>query len=95
MYLMMDMSFTQSRLSHREKYILFLLSCELDSRQIAERLEISEFTVFTHRRNIKTKLNLTGKRDGLVRYALLNREVLHTWAILDAKQSELGEKSVY
>ncbi|MBO9640878.1 response regulator transcription factor [Siphonobacter aquaeclarae] len=87
----MDAHVIQSHLSNREKHILFLLSCELDSRQIAERLGISEYTVFTHRRNIKTKLKLTGKRDGLIRYALLNREHLHQWALLEAKRPDYAE----
>ncbi len=62
-------------LSNREKDIVSLLSLGLDSQAIANQLFISKNTVDTHRRNIKAKLGLTGKRDALVRYAIIHSRV--------------------
>ncbi|TGE21983.1 response regulator transcription factor [Hymenobacter aquaticus] len=47
------------RLSAREREIVGLIRTGLTTREIAERLSLSEFTVGTHRRNIMHKLELT------------------------------------
>lgn len=49
---------TQSLLTAREREILQLITEALDSRQIADRLNISIKTVYTHRRNLMQKLGL-------------------------------------
>lgn len=46
------------RLSGREREIVGLIRKGLTTREIAERLSLSEFTVGTHRRNIMHKLEL-------------------------------------
>ncbi|MCB2407146.1 response regulator [Hymenobacter lucidus] len=46
------------RLSGREREIVGLIRAGLTTREIAERLSLSEFTVGTHRRNIMHKLEL-------------------------------------
>ena len=43
------------RLTRREKEIRFLISEGLSSKQVAERLFISEYTVANHRKNILKK----------------------------------------
>lgn len=57
-------------LSAREKDIIDLVALGLDSQAIADRLFISKNTVDTHRRNIKAKLGLTGKKNALVLYVI-------------------------
>ncbi len=57
-------------LSAREKDIVDLLALGLDSQAIADRLFISKNTVNTHRRNIKAKLGITGKKNALALYAI-------------------------
>ena len=47
---------TDIMLSQRENEILQLLSDGYNSREIAEKLFISEFTVQTHRRNMLKKM---------------------------------------
>lgn len=56
-------------LSKREKEILYLITQEYTTQQIAEKLFISERTVETHRKNILSK---TGAKSvvGLIRYAV-------------------------
>ena len=49
---------TQSLLTAREREILQLITEALDSSQIAERLNISIKTVYTHRRNLMQKLGV-------------------------------------
>ncbi|SHK33390.1 response regulator [Hymenobacter psychrotolerans] len=46
------------RLSKREREIIGLIRGGLTTRDVAERLSLSEFTVSTHRRNIMHKLEL-------------------------------------
>lgn len=46
------------RLSGREREIVGLISASLTTREVADRLSLSEFTVSTHRRNILHKLEL-------------------------------------
>jgi DNA-binding NarL/FixJ family response regulator len=46
------------RLSTREREVVGLIRAGLTTREIADRLSLSEFTVGTHRRNIMHKLEL-------------------------------------
>ncbi|RPD40885.1 helix-turn-helix transcriptional regulator [Chitinophaga barathri] len=55
-------------LTHREKEILRLMALGTNSADIAARLNISEKTVSTHRRNIKNKLNAQSTYD-ITRFA--------------------------
>lgn len=63
-----------SKISHREKDIIKLLSLHYSSKEIGDKLCISTNTVNTHRRNIikKLKLSSTGELIGLLR----NKEYL-------------------
>lgn len=58
-------------LTTREVEILKLVAKEFSSRQIAERLFISERTVETHRKNILKKTGV-GSLVGLIKYAYAN-----------------------
>lgn len=58
-------------LTDREAEIFGLIGDGLTSREIAERLGLSEHTVQTHRKRIATKLRTTG--DELVRRAVAHR----------------------
>ncbi len=60
------------RLSEREEEVLALIGQGLASRQIAERLGLSVYTVDTHRRNICDKLGIKG--GALVREATLRNQ---------------------
>jgi two-component system, NarL family, response regulator NreC len=55
-------------ISPREKEILNLLTEGYSSKEIAEKLVISQSTVHTHRTNLMTKLGLSSRRD-LIQYA--------------------------
>lgn len=57
-----------SHLSPREKEILNLIGSGKTTKEIADKLCLSEMTVSTHRKNICRKLNLEGKID-IIRYA--------------------------
>lgn len=59
-------------LTEREIEVLKLLVQELNNREIAERLFISERTVETHRKNLMRKTNATNTV-GLVKYAYAHR----------------------
>lgn len=59
-------------LTQRENEIIKLLEKELNTKQIAEQLFISERTVETHRKNIFRKTN-THSVLGLVKYAYLHK----------------------
>ena len=63
-----------SELTEREKEVLRLLVAELSTREIAERLFISERTVDTHRKNLLRKTKVTNTV-GLVKYAYRNKLV--------------------
>jgi DNA-binding NarL/FixJ family response regulator len=56
------------RLSDRELEVLTLLERGLSSKDIAERLHLSQKTVDSHRTHLKEKLNLAGAPE-LVRFA--------------------------
>ncbi|MBN1994742.1 MAG: response regulator transcription factor [Anaerolineae bacterium] len=60
---------SQDLLTSREREVLQLLAEGLANREIAQQLNISVKTVETHRSNMMSKLNLTGKTE-LVKYAL-------------------------
>ncbi len=62
-------SFSDSRLSEREKEVLRLIAQEYSNGEIAERLFISIRTVDTHRRNLLEKLQVKNTV-GLVKYAI-------------------------
>ncbi len=57
-----------SSLTRREKEILKGMALGINSDEIANTLHISETTVNTHRRNIRTKLNVTNNYE-LVQFA--------------------------
>lgn len=58
-------------LTTREKDVINLISKGLTATQIAEKLCISETTVNTHSRNMRSKLSIKNV-NGLVRYAIEN-----------------------
>lgn len=64
----------EARLTSREVEILALIEKELNNKQIAEALFISERTVETHRKNIFRKTN-TNTVIGLIKYAYEHRLV--------------------
>jgi len=55
-----------ANISCREKEVLELIAQEHNSREIANRLFISEHTAITHRKNLLSKLNVKNTA-GLVR----------------------------
>jgi DNA-binding NarL/FixJ family response regulator len=57
-----------SRLSDRELEVLTLIGRGLSSKDIAERLHLSQKTVDSHRTHMKEKLNLAGAPE-LVKFA--------------------------
>jgi DNA-binding NarL/FixJ family response regulator len=59
------------QLTRREVEIIKMIGQELTSREISDRLYISEFTVSTHRKNILRKLNLKNTA-GVVNFAREN-----------------------
>jgi DNA-binding NarL/FixJ family response regulator len=59
------------RLTSREVDVLRLIRDGYDSQQISDKLSISFTTVGTHRKNICTKLKLSGKNE-LLRFAIEN-----------------------
>lgn len=64
------------RLSRTEKDILLLISQQVKTKGIAERLFISEYTVKNHRHNISKKLELEGDQNNLLKFALENSAYL-------------------
>lgn len=52
--------------SSREEEVLYLISIEMNNRQIAKELYISTHTVISHRRNLLSKLQVKNVA-GLVR----------------------------
>jgi DNA-binding NarL/FixJ family response regulator len=59
----------QLTFSRREREIIKLLAEGFSSKQIAETLHLSEYTVSTHRRNMLDKTNLPNAR-ALVNFAI-------------------------
>ena len=62
----------QNQVTDRELEVLKLLAQELTSKQIAEKLFISERTVETHRKNLMRKIG-ANNAIGLVRYAYAHK----------------------
>lgn len=62
----------ENQITERELEVLKLLAQELTSKQIAEKLFISERTVETHRKNLMRK-TAANNAIGLVRYAYANK----------------------
>lgn len=62
---------SKNPLSAREAEIIKLLKKGMSSKEIAEKLFISHYTVDTHRKNIHTKLGLSSYKQ-LIVYALEN-----------------------
>ncbi len=63
-------------LSNHEINILKLISRQKTSAEIADMLFISPKTVSNHRTNISKKLNLTREQNGLLKWAIKNRNLL-------------------
>jgi DNA-binding NarL/FixJ family response regulator len=64
----------KATLTRRELEVLVLIVKALNNKQIGEQLFISEYTVQTHRRNLKRKLEVDNTA-GLVRFAIENKIV--------------------
>ena len=64
------------KLSNHEINILKLIARQKTSTEIADMLFISPKTVGNHRSNISKKLNLSGKQNGLLKWAMEHRELL-------------------
>lgn len=60
---------TKTTLTEREREILRLIANSYTNKEIGDKLFISEFTVATHRRNLKRKLHADNTAD-LIRFAL-------------------------
>jgi len=58
-------------LTNREMEIIQLICDEFSTKEIAERLSISEYTVSNHRKSILSKLGVRNVA-GIMKYALLN-----------------------
>lgn len=65
---MLPQNMSENQITERELEVLRLLAQELTSKQIAEKLFISERTVETHRKNLMRKTGASNAI-GLVRYA--------------------------
>ena len=65
-----------SQLSDHERNILKLISREKTTAEIANMLFLSPKTIANHRNNISKKLGLAGKQNGLLKWAMANRELL-------------------
>jgi len=65
-----------SNLSTHEINILKLIARQKTSAEIASMLFISPKTVSNHRTNISKKLELQGKQNGLLKWAIEHRELL-------------------
>ena len=59
----------ESRLSRREREILGRLADGLSSKQVADKLNLSESTIVNHRKNMLKKTNTKNIAE-LVRYAI-------------------------
>ncbi len=65
-----------SNLSEHEINILKLIAKQKTTAEIADMLFISPKTVGNHRSNISKKLELTGEQNGLLKWAIENRNLL-------------------
>jgi DNA-binding NarL/FixJ family response regulator len=59
-----------SKLTKTEKDILLLIAQQLLSKEIADKLFISESTVKNHRHNIIKKLEISGDQNSLLKFAI-------------------------
>lgn len=64
------------KLSNHEINILKLIARQKTSAEIADMLFISPKTVGNHRSNISKKLDLIGEQNGLLKWAMANRDLL-------------------
>lgn len=71
LWLQSDKNVEESSLTRREREVLNLLAKGRTTLQMAEELQISKFTIDTHRKNIHKKLGIKSNT-GLVNYALKN-----------------------
>lgn len=67
-----------SKLSEHEINILKLIAQQKTSAQIADMLFISPKTVSNHRSNISKKLDLSGEQNGILKWAMENKNLLLT-----------------
>lgn len=65
-----------SALTITEKKILQLISMNLNSKQIAEKVFSSELTIKTHRKNIIRKLELDSEQNSLTKFAVQYKDYL-------------------
>ena len=63
-------------LTNHEVNILKLIARQKTTVEIANMLFISPKTVSNHRGNIGKKLNLSGEQNGLLKWAIENRDLL-------------------
>ncbi len=56
-------------LTRRETQVLEMISCGLQNKQVAERLELSEHTVKLHVHNVITKLKVRNRTEAAARFA--------------------------
>ena len=59
-------------LTRTEKDILLLIALQLKTKEIAQRLFISELTVKNHRHNLSKKIGLGGEQNSLLKFAIEN-----------------------
>lgn len=64
-----------TKLTKREKQILFLIGNGYDTCAIAENLNLSEETIKTHRKNIRNKLSFHSFND-LIKFSVENKKYL-------------------
>jgi DNA-binding CsgD family transcriptional regulator len=65
--------FDHPKLTHSELQIANLIRQGKGSKEIADELALSERTVETHRRNMRTKLGIKDKKTNLRSYLIANR----------------------
>lgn len=72
----------KSILSNREKEVLQYIALGMTSKEIGEKLTLSQRTIDTHRTNMMRKLGIQNKA-GLIRYALTNNlDKIHKESLL-------------
>lgn len=64
------------KLTKREVEVIRLVCQNLRTKDIAERLYLSEFTIHTHRKNIMRKLDITDSTVALYDFALKNNLIM-------------------
>ncbi|MBK8504231.1 MAG: helix-turn-helix transcriptional regulator [Saprospiraceae bacterium] len=76
------MKTTSKKISNREKEIIRLIASELTTKEIADRLFISEETVKSHRKNIMIKIHAKNTA-GLI-YKSIAQNILNINSLLEA-----------